>query len=125
MKTLLDIAKYCMENKKSDNTFVMIGDSYKYQNLFLELVDKQLLIQKGKNYFLVTSQLQEFINNNGKTSSEIIEEERIEREKKSLKIADEANKIAKKANKKSDTSNIIAFLALIIAILALINDFYN
>lgn len=56
----------------------------------------------------------------------LIEEERIQREKKTLEIAEEANHIAKDSNciakssdKKASISNFIAFFALVIAAIAL------
>lgn len=68
-----------------------------------------------------------------KKQKNIAEEEHIEREKKTLELAEEANliaknsnkiskssnKIAKSSDKKASISNLIAFFALVIAIIAL------
>lgn len=50
--------------------------------------------------------------------------EHIDREKRTLEIAEEANLLAKNSNKKATLSNLIALFALIIAIIALFKEHF-
>lgn len=117
-KKLLEVAKHVFENKKSDDSYVLFGNNYVYQAGILELVTKGLLTQKSDNYFLITSKLENFIKNKGKTNDEVLESEHIEREKETLKIAKEANKISKSSNNKAILSNIAALVSIVISIIA-------
>lgn len=59
---LLDAAKHVFENKKLDNSYVLLEKDYTYRAAILELVTKGLLIQKNKNSFFNYIRIRKFYN---------------------------------------------------------------
>lgn len=112
---LLDAAKHVFENKKLDNSYVLLEKDYTYRAAILELVTKGLLIQKNKNSFLITSELENFITANDET----LDSDHIEREKETLKVAKEANNISKSSNSKAILAIFIAVISIVISIIAI------
>ena len=95
-----------------------------YNNIKI-LVSKKILFFINKSYVPNSDELDFFIENEI-TLSEKEEQDRVEREKKTVKLAQEANtiakdsnKIAEKARREAKFSIFIAFLSFLVAVIAL------
>lgn len=114
----LKIAKELWEKSKGSPDIIFFNDSETSTDelhAYEELLKRGVIKRKNHSYF-VCSATQFFIDNNGKTESEIENDKEEYRKEESLRIANESNKISKRANYISWFAIVISLLSVYVTI---------
>lgn len=114
----LKIAKELWEKSKGSPDVIFFNDSetsIEELHAYEELLKRGVIKRKNHRYS-VCSATKFFIDNNGKTESEIENDKEEYRKDESLRIANESNKISKRANYISWFAIVISLLSVYVTI---------